>query len=96
MSNHATTETGSRQLINKNKEILTALTMDTLNRRFDVLMPLDLAQDMQDLEQTTGLSRGEIFRRAMALYKRAKETQSARGNVILRDSDGTLREVVGI
>jgi hypothetical protein len=64
--------------------------------RFNVRMPLDLAQDMQDLEQTTGLSRGEIFRRAMALYKRAKETQSARGNVILRDSDGTLREVVGI
>ena len=64
--------------------------------RFDVRMPLDLAQDMQHLEQTTGLSRGEIFRRAMALYKRAKETQSARGNVILRDSDGTLREVVGI
>jgi hypothetical protein len=107
MSNHATTETGLRQLINKSKEILsqqnrrissirTALTMDTLNRRFDILMPLDLAQDMQDLEQTTGLSRGEIFRRAMALYKRVKETQSAGGNVILRDSDGTLREVVGI
>lgn len=64
--------------------------------RFDVRMPLDLAQDMQDLEQSTGLSRGEIFRRAMALYKRAKETQSERGNVLLRDSDGTLREVIGI
>jgi metal-responsive CopG/Arc/MetJ family transcriptional regulator len=63
--------------------------------RFDVRMPPDLAQDMQDLEQQTGLSRGEIFRRAMALYKRAKETQQERGNVILRDSDGTLREVVG-
>ena len=63
--------------------------------RFDVRMPRDLAQDMQDLEQTTGLSRGEIFRRAMALYKRAKETQQERGNVLFRDLNGDLREVVG-
>jgi hypothetical protein len=47
--------------------------------RFDVLMPPYLAQDMQDLEQQTGLSRGEIFRRAMALYKRAKEATSTGG-----------------
>lgn len=64
--------------------------------RFDVRMPPDLAQDMQDIEDETGLSRGEIFRRAVALYKRAKETQAASGNVILREADGTLREVVGI
>ena len=63
--------------------------------RFDVLMPDDLAQDMQDLEQKTGLSRGEIFRRAMALYKRAKETQQKQGNVLLRESNGELREVIG-
>ena len=63
--------------------------------RFDVRMPPDLAQDMQNLEQTTGLSRGEIFRRAMALYKRAKENQQEQGNVLLRTSGGELREVVG-
>lgn len=67
----------------------------TKKTRFDVLMPDDLAQDMQDLEQKTGLSRGEIFRRAMALYKRAKETQQKQGNVILRESDGELCEVIG-
>jgi hypothetical protein len=64
--------------------------------RFDVIMPPDMAQDMQDLEQTTGLSRGEIFRRALALYKIAKKTVSTGGNVILRDFDGTLRLVKGI
>lgn len=64
--------------------------------RFDVRMPLDLAQDMQDLEENTGLSRGEIFRRAIALYKRAKMTQADKGYVILRDSKGVQREVVGI
>jgi len=63
--------------------------------RFDVYMPDDLAQDMQDLEQKTGLSRGEIFRRAMALYKCAKDTQQKQGNVLLRESNGELREVIG-
>lgn len=63
--------------------------------RFDIRMPPDLARDMQDIEEETGLSRGEIFRRAMALYKRAKETQRDSGRVLLRDPDGTLREVVG-
>jgi hypothetical protein len=64
--------------------------------RFDVIMPPDMAQDMQDLEASTGLSRGEIFRRALALYKIAKKTASSGGNVILRDFDGTLRLVKGI
>jgi hypothetical protein len=59
-------------------------------------MPPDLAQDMQDIEDDTGLSRAEIFRRAMALYKRAKQTQAGKGNVILREGDGTALEVVGI
>jgi hypothetical protein len=67
-----------------------------METRFDVTMPLGLAQDMQDLMQTTGLSRGEIFRRSMALYKKAIETRKGGGNVILRYSDGTLREVVGL
>ena len=64
--------------------------------RFNVILPLDMAQDMQDLVDETGHSRGEIFRRAMTLYKKAIETRSAGGNVILRDADGTLRDVVGL
>jgi hypothetical protein len=51
---------------------------------------------MQDLVEQTGHSRGEIFRRAMALYKKAIDTRRQGGNVILRDSDGTLRDVVGL
>lgn len=64
--------------------------------RFNVIMPFDMAQDMQDLVEGTGHSRGEIFRRAIALYKLAVKAKSTKGNIILRDSDGTLREIVGI
>lgn len=64
-------------------------------QRFDVYMPVDLAEDMQEIEDSTGMSRAEIFRRAIALYKRAKQTEKEKGNVILRNSDGTLREVIG-
>lgn len=64
--------------------------------RFDVIMPLDMAQDMQDLVDETGYGQCEIFRRAISLYKLAVETRSAGGNVILRDSDGTLRVINGI
>ena len=45
-------------------------------RRFDVIMPPDMAQDMQDLEQKTGLYRGAVFQRALALYKLAIKTRS--------------------
>lgn len=70
--------------------------MPNLNTRFDVQMPTHLAQQMVDIEKDTGLSRGEIFRRALALYKMAVETRSSGGNVLFRNEDGTLREIVGI
>lgn len=65
-------------------------------RRFDVVMPPDMAQDMQDLEYSTGLSRGAVFQRALALYKLAIKTRSAGGYVLTSDADGTLRNVTGL
>lgn len=50
-----------------------------MKTRFNVIMPPDLAQDMQDLVEQTGHSRGEIFRRAMALYKKAIDTRRQGG-----------------
>ncbi len=64
--------------------------------RFAVRMSYALAADFEELEQEHGLSRGEIFRRAIALYKLAKQNEINRGNFILRSSDGGLRVVVGI
>jgi hypothetical protein len=58
---------------------------------FSVVMSEALSQQMQEIEDITGLSRAEIFRRAIVFYKRAKQAE----NVILRNSDGTLREVIG-
>lgn len=63
--------------------------------RFDILLPQELADDMQAIEDETGFSRGEIFRRAFYLFKRLKETQLQGGNVILRQNDGSLIEIVG-
>jgi hypothetical protein len=62
--------------------------------RFAVIMSPDLAQDMKDIEDETGLSSCEIFRRAIALYKLSKQCQRDGGNVILREPDGTLKECV--
>jgi len=44
--------------------------------RFDFVLPRGMDQDLQNLESSTGLSRGEIFQRAVALYKLAIETRS--------------------
>ena len=58
-------------------------------------MSYELAADMEEIKGEHGLSCGEIFRRAMALYKLAKKNEMNGGNFILRRSDGMLREVVG-
>ncbi len=65
-------------------------------RRFDVRMSPELAQQLETVSEETGMTRAEVFRRAMALYKRAKEVEMRKGKVLLKDSDGTLRELVGL
>ncbi len=55
-----------------------------------------LAADFEELSLEHGLSRGEIFCRAIALYRLAKENEMKGGSFMLRRSDGSLREVVGI
>jgi hypothetical protein len=63
---------------------------------FAVRMSYRLAADFEQLSLEHGLSRGEIFGRAIALYKLAKENEKKGGRLLLRHSDGSLREVVGI
>jgi hypothetical protein len=71
--------------------------MKTLNSKpvlLEILMSAELAENMQEIEDLTGLPSTEIFSRAIALYKLAKQTEKDKGNVLLGESDGTLREVV--
>jgi metal-responsive CopG/Arc/MetJ family transcriptional regulator len=64
--------------------------------RFEVRLNERLAQDFDAIANETGLSRAEVFRRAIALYKIAKQAQQDAGHVILRTQEGAERELVGI
>lgn len=71
--------------------------MAVLDRqRFDIRMSPELAEQLETISAETGMTRAEVFRRAVALYKRAKEVERRNGNVLLRDQDGTTREIVGL
>ena len=64
--------------------------------RFEVRLNERLAQDFDAIATASGLSRAEVFRRAIALYKLAKEAERQNGHVILRSSEGSERELVSL
>ena len=63
--------------------------------RFEVRMSEELAQEFDEIQQTTGMNGAEVFRRAIALYKIAKKASKDGERVILRAQD-TERELVSI
>jgi len=65
-------------------------------QRFDVRMPKELADQLDTLSSETGYTRAEIFRRAVALYKEAKEVERKNGKVIFKDANGSLSQVLGL
>lgn len=65
-------------------------------RRFDVRMSPELADQFDQLATATQLPRAEVFRRALALYARAKEVERSNGHVLLQGADGTTRELIGL
>jgi Ribbon-helix-helix protein, copG family. len=62
--------------------------------RFEVRMNQRLADDFDQVARASGLSRAEVFRRAIALYKTVKQEEGQNGHVILRSKDGAERELV--
>ncbi len=63
--------------------------------RFDVRMTEQLASEFDDIVQRTGLSKAEVFRRAIALYRIAKTASMNQEQVIIRSKDKE-RELVSI
>jgi metal-responsive CopG/Arc/MetJ family transcriptional regulator len=54
---------------------------------FQVRMSDELAQEFDEIQQTTGMDGAEVFRRAIALYKIAKRASRDGEQVILRAKD---------
>jgi len=70
--------------------------MATLDRRFDVRMSPELAQQLNELANENNMSRAEVFRRAIGLYKIAKGVANRQGKVFLKEPGQNARELVGI
>jgi hypothetical protein len=64
--------------------------------RFDVRMGPELTAQFEELSQTTGLSRAEVFWHALALYKHAKDAQRNNGKLLVQRPDGTSYELTGL
>lgn len=71
------------------------MTTPTIRDRFDVRMSEELAREFEEIQQTTGLNGADVFRRAIALYKIAKNASMNGEQVILR-SENKERELVSI
>lgn len=79
----------------------TANELSTMNQeydrqRFDIRMPKELADQLDSISDSTGLTRAEIFRRAVALYKEAKNIEKNNGKVLFKDAQGEMSRVVGL
>ena len=70
--------------------------MATFDRRFDVRMSPELAEQLNELADQNNMTRAEVFRRAIGLYKVAKSVTNKKGKVLLEGNDQVTRELVGI
>jgi hypothetical protein len=50
-------------------------------------MSVELAQEFHEIQEITGLNAAEVFRRAIAIYKIAKEAVKNGEQVILRSEE---------
>lgn len=53
------------------------------SRNLHLRISPELANDLQEICEQTGYSRAEVFWRAIALYKLAKEVEQNNGHVLL-------------
>jgi hypothetical protein len=66
------------------------------HRRFDVFMSPELTDQLSSTARITGLSRGEVFRRAIGLYKMVIDNKNSGGKLLFREANGRIKEIVGL
>jgi predicted transcriptional regulator len=59
-------------------------------------MSRELAQQLDEVAEMSNRSRGEVFRRAIGLYKLLKEVEIKQGKIFLEEPGGKVRELVGL
>lgn len=64
--------------------------------RFEVRLNDKLARDFDAIAAETGLSRADVFRRAIALYRVAKRAEMGNGHVIIRTEEGAEQELISL
>lgn len=64
--------------------------------RFEVRLNDKLARDFDAIAVETGLSRADVFRRAIALYRVAKHAEMGNGHVIIRTKEGAEQELISL
>ena len=63
--------------------------------RFTLTLPKRVEEAMNKMAEEEGISRAEIFRRALALYGYIhKETRDSKNEVAITDEDGRVKKVL--
>ena len=64
--------------------------------RFDVQLNEALAQDFDALATSAGVSRADIFKRAMAVYKLLKDENAKGAKIILKEEGHPDRQLIAL
>lgn len=62
----------------------------------DYRLPASMVAELDDIQQVTGHSHGYSLQLAVSLLAKAVKIQSEGGNILIRDGEGNLKEVVGL
>jgi hypothetical protein len=64
------------------------------NRRTSINLSPEAEEAVRELARRRGVSMGEVIRRALSTEKFLSDRQAEGAKVLIRERDGTLREVV--
>lgn len=64
--------------------------------RFDVTLNTRFAEDFDELAETEGVSRAELFKRAIAAYKVLKQVEKNGAQILIREPGQLDRQLIAI